>query len=164
MNFPFELLGRIAEYLEMKDCLNLFKTCRLFKSLLPKTYEIIKATRQNYIYQNQELLALAYKNHPNFILKLAIVPFNFLYYADNQDSFYLGTLPKNKIIQFVKLNEADSIFYKDIDRSDWYEIMKLNRRLRSIDYSLRLIQLTASLGTIGQFNPIELEALEMIIA
>jgi ankyrin repeat protein len=63
-----EILHWIVPYLEMDDISHLVQTCREFSESLTDLREIIKATKNNSIYERAELLQIVYEKYSNHVI------------------------------------------------------------------------------------------------
>jgi hypothetical protein len=134
--FPPEILHWIVPYLEMDDISHLIQTCREISKSLTDLREIIKATKNNSIYERAELLQIAYENYCNLVidweeLKLELKEFN-----GKSNAVILRA--KNSIIKFKNWDPLDDIAYR-ISGIKWTGVCKLLYSNPNIDQTKALI-------------------------
>ena len=129
--FPPEILHWIVPYLEMDDISYLIQTCREFSKSLTDLREIIKATKNNSIYERAELLQIAYKNNSNLVIDWEELEQELEGYKR-----IVILRAKNSVIKFKDWDQLDDIEYKlSGNRVNWAGVCELLYSNPNLDHT-----------------------------
>jgi ankyrin repeat protein len=134
--FPPEILNLVVPYLEMDDISHLIQTCREFSESLTVIREIIKATKNNSIYERAELLQIAYKNNSNLVIDWEEIKLELKKFHQMSNAVILRA--KNSIIKFKNWDQITDIEYK-LGGINWTGVWELLYSNPNLDHTKALI-------------------------